>query len=87
MIRRIRYFAAQVGLGLGAVYAFFMVPSIAELFAPTFLILLRQSLALGFALCLLLNPKALIEIGETFAPKLITFFQIFFTNNKDKRDE
>lgn len=84
MVKRIRYAAAQIGLGLGTVYAFFMLPSIAELFDPAFLMLLRQTLALSFAFCLLLNPKSLIEIGSQMAPKIISFFQLFTANKQDK---
>ena len=87
MIKKIRYLATQIGLGIASVYAFFIVPSISELFDPTFIIILKQSLAIAFAICLGINPKQLITLGEQFAPKIITFFQIFFNNNKQDRNE
>lgn len=85
-MRRVRIFAAQLGLGIGAVYAFFLIPDIAELFRPSFLILLRQVLALSFGVCLLLNPSALAAAGAKYGPKVIEILSLFFSN-KSKKDE
>ena len=87
MFKKVKYAASQIGLGIASIYAFFMVPSIQELFSPTFLILLRQTLAICFAICLGINPRQLIQLGEQFAPKIITFFKIFFTHDKTKNND
>lgn len=83
-MRRLKTAATQIGLGIGAVYGFFLIPNIEILFKPDFVLLLRQWLAIGFAVCLLINPKSLIEAGETFAPKLVSVLQIVFGSKKNK---
>ena len=83
---KIKHVATRLGLGIGAVYAFFLIPSIEQLFIPTFLILLRQILALGFAACLLINPESLIETGERFGPKLLSILNLMFTNKKKDKE-
>lgn len=85
-MKRIRTFAAQLGFGIGATYAFFLIPDIAELFRHSFLILLRQVLALSFGICLLLNPQALADVGAKYGPKIIEIINLLFSN-KSKKDE
>lgn len=86
MIRRAKAAATNIGLGIGAVYAFFLFPEIEGLFKVEFIVMLRQGLAIGFAVCLLINPKSLVESGEKFAPRIISILQIIF-GSKDKNNE
>lgn len=88
MIRRAKTAATNIGLGIGAVYAFFLIPDIEGLFKVEFILMMRQGLAMGFAVCLLINPKALTESGEKFAPKLVSVLQILFGGkNKDNEKD
>lgn len=87
MFKKIKYHVAQIGLGTSSVYAFFLIPSIEEQFTDAFLIILRQTLIVIFAICLWINPRSLIDMGSQMAPKLITFFKIFFTNDKHKDND
>lgn len=82
-MKRIKNAAAQIGFGLGAVYGFFLIPAIDNLFADNFVLLLRQVVAMAFAACLLVNPRALIELGETYAPKIISIISMLFTNSNN----
>lgn len=84
-MKKIKSAAAQIGLGLGACYAFFLIPSIEGLFKDTFVLLIRQIIAIGFAACLLINPKALIDLGQTYAPKLVLILQMLFYPNKNEK--
>ena len=86
-MRRIKNAAAQIGFGLACVYAFFMVPAIEKLFTDNFILLLRQVIAISFAVCLLVNPRSLIEIGETYAPRIIKILTLLFTNNSNKDEK
>lgn len=84
-MRRIKLLATNLGLGIGAVYAFFLIPQIESLFDVSFMILLRQVLAIGFGICLLINPKSLVDAGEHFAPKLINVLNVLFgKSNKNE---
>lgn len=85
-MRRIKNAAAQIGFGLACVYAFFLVPAIEKLFTDNFILLLRQVVAISFSVCLLVNPRSLIELGETYAPKIIKILTLIFTN-KNSKDE
>lgn len=81
---KIKNFAGEAGLGIGSVYAFFLIPNIYELFSPEAVIVIRQVLVISFAFCILVNPKGLIEVGETFAPKLIKVLTLIFNNKKNE---
>lgn len=80
---KIKNFAGEAGLGIGAVYAFFMITPVNELFLPQVIIVLRQVLVVGFAICILINPKGLVEMGEAFAPKLIKLLTLLFKKDED----
>lgn len=84
MIKKLQAAAAQIGLGIGAVYGFFLLPDIRDLFKIEFIIILRQVLAIGFALCLFVNPKALSEYGENLVPKIKIFLHTFFSSKNEK---
>lgn len=81
-MKKIQDLATNLGFGIGSAYAFFLIPSIADLFSPTFMVLLKQILAISFAVCLLISPKSLVEVGEKFGPKLITILNTLFGKNK-----
>lgn len=81
-MKKLRAAAAEVGLGLGAFYLFFLIPQISALFSDDFILLLRQVLSMGFGISLMVNPHKLVEYGEKFAPKIKSIISILF-NNKD----
>jgi len=86
-MKRIKSAAAQIGFGLACVYGFFLLPTIEKLFTDNFILLLRQVVAISFAVCLLVNPRSLIEIGETYAPRIIKILTLLFTNSNNKDNE
>lgn len=87
MITKIRHLATEIGLGAGVCYAFFSITTVQELFSPVFIIMTKQALSLIFAVCLFISPKSLVNIGQQFSPKVIAFFKIFFTSDKQDQDE
>lgn len=88
-MRRVKSFAMNLGLGIGAVYCFFLIPAIEGLFTASFITLLRQILVITFAVCLLISPEKIIDLGIKIAPKMIAILDIItgrkHTNNN--RDE
>lgn len=78
----VRSLAAQIGTGLGVVYLFFLIPSIEELFARKLMLLIRQSLSMSFAVCLLFGYEKIISSAERLAPKIIAIINILFTGSK-----
>lgn len=83
-MQKIRTAATHIGLGIGAVYALFLIPDISGQFETAFISTLRQGLIIGFAICLLINPQSLISAGEAFAPKVIKVLQLLFNSKKDE---
>lgn len=84
-MKRLRAAAAEVGLGLGAFYLFFLIPSISELFTDDFILLLRQVLAMSFGISLMINPHKLVEYGEKMAPKIKSIITILTGGDNDKK--
>lgn len=85
-MKQVRTAVTQIGLGIGTVYCFFLIPSVAELFKPSFLILTKQVLAIAFAACLLISPQSLINLGASIAPKLLSMYNIFFGGPKNNKE-
>lgn len=84
-MKKVKDAAAEIGLGLGAFYLFFLIPSISGLFSDDFVLLLRQVLAMSFGISLLVNPQKLLEYGEKFAPKIKAIISIFFNSKNDEK--
>lgn len=86
MMKKVKDFAAQLGLGLGTAFCLFYIPQVQDLFSMEFLVLVRQVLILGVAVCVVVSPESLISLGSRMAPKIISILSIFINNNKSKSE-
>lgn len=82
-MKRLQAVSANLGLGFASVYALFLVPSIAEIFPPSYLVLIKQGVVLGFSVCLLASPRSVISMGHQMVPKIVSILSLFYTKNKD----
>lgn len=83
-MKKFRVFATHMGVAIGVVYLFFLIPPIEALFPTKFMLSLRQTLAVSFAICLLFNYEGIIRSGEKIVPKLMAILDIITgrrTNN------
>lgn len=68
---KVRAFAAHSGVAIGLLFLFFMIPFVEQLFPVAFMLSVRQTLAMGFAVCLFVNYEGVIKSGEKIVPKLM----------------
>lgn len=81
-MEKVKRAATSTGFAIGVIYAFFLIPSISDLWKDSIILIIRQTLCIGFAVCLLFAPKEIIALGASFAPKLSEMYNVFFKSNK-----
>lgn len=86
-MKRIRSAASEVGIGLAAIYLFFLIPQISSIFSDSFVLMLRQGCIIGFAISLGINPHKLIDYGIKMSPKIKAIMDILAGGSNDKPKE
>jgi len=81
-MKRLKTVATSLAMGLGLVYLLFMWRPVEALFPVSFMTLLRQIIALSFAVCVLISPDAIVRAAEQMVPKVIGILTMMFTNKK-----
>lgn len=84
-MKRFQAVTANLGLGFASVYAMFLIPSISDIFPESLLLIIKQAIILGFAICLLTSPRSVISLGSFMVPKIMQILSLFTgaTKNKD----